>query len=41
MRIRLSLLADNSFKGNGLYICALDLSKAFHSVVQSAHFFLV
>ena len=30
-----SLLADNSSKGNGLYICALDLSKVFDSVVHS------
>ena len=34
-RILSSLLADNSSKGNGLYICALDLSKAFDSVVHS------
>ena len=34
-KILSSLLADNSSKGNGLYICALDLSKAFDSVVHS------
>ena len=34
-KILSSLLADNSSKGNGLYICALDLSKVFDSVVHS------
>ena len=34
-----SLLADNSSKGNGLYICALDILKAFNSVVHSPLFF--
>ena len=34
-KILSSLLADNSSKENGLYICALDLSKAFDSVVHS------
>ena len=34
-KILSSLPADNSSMGNGLYICALDLSKAFDSVVDS------
>ena len=34
-KILSSLLADNSSKGNGLYICALDLSKASDSAVHS------
>ena len=34
-KILSSLLADNSSKGNGLYICALDLSKVFDSAVHS------
>ena len=33
-KILSSLLAGNSSKGNRLYICALDLSKAFDSVVH-------
>ena len=38
-KILSSLLVDNSSKGNGLYICALDLSKAFDSVVYSQFLF--
>jgi len=34
-KILSSLLADYSSQGNGLYICAVDLSKAFDRVVQS------
>ena len=35
-----SLVADNSSKGNGLYICALDLSKAFDTWSISISFSL-